>query len=66
MVASRKNRFYDQREGNFKAIVEDNISDDSFESGPSREDDDEEEDEERDEEFNTNITNDRRHRDELY
>ena len=59
------NRFYDEKEKRFKKI-EGDISDDSFESGPHEEEEVDDECESQDDEFNTNIVNDRRHRDELY
>ena len=59
------NRFYDEKEKRFKKI-EGDISDDSFESGPHEEEEVDDDCESQDDEFNTNIVNDRRHRDELY
>jgi len=66
IVKNHKNRYYDKEYVEFKKIVDDTISDDSFESEPSREDEVEDEEESPDDEFNTNIGYDRRHKDELY
>ena len=66
IIRVKKNQYYDKEQVAFKQIVEENVSDDSFESGPSREDEVEEDIESPDDEFNTNIGYERRHKDELY
>lgn len=66
IITGRKNQYYDNKDGTFKAIVEDDLSDDSFESGPSREEEDFENDVCEDDEMNANLVRDRRHDNELY
>ena len=66
IISGRKNEYYDNKDGKFKPIVEDDISDDCFESGPSHEDDEIDNDPYEDDELNANLVCDRRHRDELY
>ena len=67
IIRAKKNEYYDKEQRAFKPIMEDNVSDDSFESGPSHEDVIEDEEEESlEDEFNTNIGYERRHKDELY
>jgi len=65
IIPKKKNEYYDETTKTYKPIVEDDISDDSFESGPSNHEEEEEE-EIIDEEYNTNIGNDGRRRYDLY
>lgn len=66
MINSRKNEYYDKDEHRFKSLDE-TISDDSFESGPSHEEDEDYEDDEiNDDEINANIGKVRKHDNELY
>jgi len=65
IIPKKKNEYYDETTKTYKPIVEDDISDDSFESGPSNQEEEEEE-EIIDEEYNTNIGNDGRRRYDLY
>ena len=66
IIYDTKNRFYDADLKIYKLIVDDSIDEDSFESGPSVDEEDDDINEEEDTEFNVNIVNDRRHYDELY
>lgn len=62
----KKNQYYDKDTVTFKSLDE-NASDDSFESGPSHEEDEEEDvDETNDDEINANIGKERKHDNELY
>ena len=65
ILSDRKNEYYDKKDGQVKPINV--VEEDSFESGPSHDEEEEvEDDESQEDEFNTNIGSDRRHRDELY
>lgn len=65
-VSRFKHQYYDHEEKKYKNISDDSVED-SFESGPSHdEEEDENDDIHEEDEINANIVNDRRHRDELY
>jgi len=65
IIAKNKNKFYDQYEHKFKSI-DNEIEEDSFESGPSHDEEEVDDEEINDDEFNTDIGYERRHKDELY
>ena len=65
IIAKNKNKFYDQYEHKFKSI-ENEIEEDSFESGPSHDEEEVDDEDINDDEFNTDIGYERRHKDELY
>ena len=66
VVSTNKNTYYDKEECKLKPISDDSLAEDSFESGPSHDEEEENEEESPDDEYNTNIGYDRRHDDELY